>query len=398
MNLTAIQKRFAPVSQARAMEAQPRLKLRPDNIPLAYGYPFPGSFPIDDLVASATSALTEEGTRALQYGGGPSVVSLRKLLAQRLKNRGLELPDDQIMVTTGSNQAIDLVSKLFLTRGDRVLVEGPTFFAALRIFESCEAQVTGMPLDDHGLDVDFVGDWLEKERAAGREMPKLFYVIANYQNPTGTTLPVERRKKLLELASEYDFIILEDDAYGELYFTTPPPLPMKAMDEQGRVIYTSTFSKIVAPGVRLGWAAATPEVIAGISALKVDGGTGPMAQAIVYHYCKDNSLDERIAWLRGEYYKRWKAMESALLEFFPKDSSFTKPEGGFFTWATVPGIDTGVAYPDAVANGVTYVEGQVFFPDQQGKDSMRICFSFCDEPVIREGIRRLGEVMAKRKC
>jgi len=397
MSLSHIQTKFASVSRGRAQRPEARPKLRADNIQLAYGYPFPGSFPIDQLISSASRALEREGTRALQYGGGPSVRDLQALLARRLKSRGMSIVDHQVMVTTGSNQAIDLIAKLFLEKGDRVLVEGPTFFAALRIFESYESEICGMPLDDQGLDTDLLSGWLEKERAAGGPAPKLFYVIPNYQNPTGTTLPVSRREKLLALANEYDFIILEDDAYGELYFNSPPPPTLRTMDTEGRVVYTSTFSKIVAPGVRLGWAVGVPEVIAGMSALKSDGGTGPLAQAIVYHYCDGNSLDERIVWLRTQYRERWGAMREALLEHMPRDATFTEPQGGFFTWLTVPGVDTSAIYNEAVENGVTYVEGRSFFPDEQGQESMRLCFSYCDGAIIQEGVRRLAGVIRKGK-
>jgi len=397
MSLSHIQTKFASVSRSRAGRPEARARLRSDNIQLAYGYPFPGSFPIDQLISSASRALEREGTRALQYGGGPSVRDLRALLTRRLKSRGMNIADHQVMVTTGSNQAIDLIAKLFLEKGDRVLVEGPTFFAALRIFESYETQISGMPLDDQGLDTDFLAAWLEKERALGKPSPKLFYVIPNYQNPTGTTLPLARREKLLALASEYDFIVLEDDAYGELYFDNPPPQTLRSMDTEGRVVYTATFSKIVAPGVRLGWAVGVPEVIAGMSALKTDGGTGPLAQAIVYHFCDSNSLDERIVWLRSQYRERWSAMREALLEHMPHDATFTEPHGGFFTWLTVPGVDTSAIYNEAVESGVTYVEGRSFFPDERGEESMRLCFSYCDGALIQEGIRRLSEVIKKHK-
>jgi 2-aminoadipate transaminase len=397
MALSAIQSKFAPFSKARLGDTQVKVTLRPDNIPLAYGYPFPGSFPIDQLVASASEALKTEGTGALQYGGGPSVRGLRSLLAKRFLARGLTVPDDEVMVTTGSNQAIDLTARLFLSHGDRAMCEAPTFFAAMRIMQLTEAEVIGMPVDEHGLDVDYLERWLKGERAAGRSIPKLFYCIANFQNPTGTTLTMQRREKFLALAREYDFVILEDDAYGELWFNNPPPTAMRAMDKEGRVIYTSTFSKIVAPGVRLGWAVATPEIIGAFNSLKSDGGTGPLAQAIVYHYCEGNSLDARISWLRSEYMRRYKAMEAALKKYMPADSTFAVPKGGFFVWLTIPGVDTKAMYPDAVANGVTYVDGPQFFPDGSGAASMRLCFSFCDEATITEGIKRLAEVTAKHK-
>jgi len=397
MSLSHIQTKFASISRSRAQHPEARPRLRADNIQLAYGYPFPGSFPIDRLISSTSRALEREGTRALQYGGGPSVRDLRALLTRRLKSRGVNVADHQVMVTTGSNQAIDLIAKLFLEKGDRVLVEGPTFFAALRIFESYGAEIYGMPLDEQGLDTDYLAEWLAKEEAAGKPSPKLFYAIPNYQNPTGTTLPVCRREKLLALAGEYDFIILEDDAYGELYFDSPPPPTLRSMDTEGRVVYTSTFSKIVAPGVRLGWAVGVPDVIAGMSALKTDGGTGPLAQAIVYHYCEGNSLDERIAWLRTQYRERWSAMREALVDHMPHDATFTEPQGGFFTWLTIPGVDTSATYKEAVESGVTYVEGRSFFPDDRGQESMRLCFSYCDGALIKEGIKRLAEVIKKHR-
>jgi len=375
----------------------PRVTPRPDNINLAYGYPFPGSFPVDQLVESSKKALVEEGTKALQYGGGPSVANLRQMLATRLKRRGLQVPDEQVLVTTGSNQAIDLVAQIFVNPGDRIMVEAPTFFGALRLLQATGAEIVGIPLDGEGLDVEYLANWLKSEREAGKPDPKMFYVIPNFQNPTGTTLPLTRRQKLMELAREYDFVVLEDDAYGELFFQNRPPATLKSLDTDGRVVYTSTFSKIVAPGVRLGWAVAAPEVVAAMQQLKPDGGTGPLAQAIVYHFCEDTSLDERIAWLRSQYYERWGAMEAAFKEFFPADSTWTVPQGGFFTWLTVPGVKFRDIYSEVVANGVTYVDGWSCFPTPGGINSARMCFSFVDGPTIREGVRRMAEVVNKHR-
>ncbi len=399
MSLTAAQKLFAPISLARAQKAaeQVKLKTRPDNIPLAFGLPFPESFPINSLVTAAQSALTQEGTQALQYFGGPSIPKLRDLIVDRLNSRGFGITKDEILVTTGSSQAIDLTNKLFLCAGDRMAVEAPTFFAALKDFQASGAEVKGIPVTDDGMDVQYLADWLKSERKAGRPGIKLLYVIANFQNPTGTTLSLESRHALLDLASTYDFIILEDDAYGELYFDEPAPPALKSLDKEGRVVYTGTFSKIVAPGVRLGWAVASPDIIAALSSLKTDGGTAQLSQAIVYHFCAANSLDDRVRWLRSEYKKRWEVMRSALIEYMPKGSHFTDATGGFFTWLTVPGINTSVMYPAAVENGVTYVEGSSFFADPRGHESMRLCFSFCDEQTLREGIRRLADTVKSYK-
>ena len=368
-----------------------RAKTRADNIPLSFGYPYPGSFPIEAMTKAAAASLAEEGTLTLQYGGGPSAENLRQYLFARAAAHGVAKEGNDILLTAGSMQALDLAGRTLLDNGDGVMVEAPTYFGALRVFQNWGAQIVGFPLDDQGLVTDVVEQQLAAWRTAGRSIPKIFYVIPNFHNPGGVTMTLPRRKALLKLASEYDFLVLEDDAYGELRFEGQSVPSLKALDTGMRVIQTGTFSKVVAPGVRLGWAIGPAPLIEEMGRINVGGGLSTFVQGILHAFCRDGDLDARIADLRSNYRVRKDAMVASLETHMPGGVTWNNPEGGFFLWLEVPAeVDMDKLAPKARELGVTYVGGTAFFTDGRGKNYARLCFSFCTPEELDRAVGTLA--------
>lgn len=360
---------------------------RADNIPLSFGYPYPESLPAADLARATAASLAEEGRLTLQYGGGPSAEQLRKLLFARAVSRGIKAEGNDILMTAGSMQALDLIGRVLLDPGDMVMTEAPTYFGALRIFQTWQAQIVGFPLDNEGLVTDAVAAQLARWRSDGRGVPKLFYVISDFHNPGGVTMSLERRRALLALAGQYDFLILDDNAYGELRFEGRDTTLLKAMDDGMRVIQTGTFSKVIAPGVRLGWAIGPQPLIEEMSRVNVGGGLSTFVAGALHAFCRDGDLDHRIEGLREQYRRRKDAMVSSLEAHMPEGVSWNNPEGGFFLWLEVPAeVDMEALAPKARDLGVTYVEGTAFFTDGRGRNYARLCFSFCDDEQLERGI------------
>lgn len=386
-------------------EAGLRFPIRPDNIQLSWGFPDPATFPTAGLVRAFGAALDREADEALQYGGGPAVGRFKAFLAGVGARRGL--PDDPagVLVTAGSSQALDLIFRTFLDPGDAVVVESPTYLGALRVVQNHRAVALGVPMDDAGLRVDLVADLLARRRRAGEPLPKLAYVIPSFHNPAGVTLPLERRQRLLALAEEFGFYLVEDDAYGELYFGDAAPAPLAALARSdaspaapSRVIYLNTLSKTIAPGVRIGWITGEPELVATIARLKVDGGTNPLVQTVLEEFCRSGAYLERLEGLRRLYAGRKAAMLAALEVHMPPDVRWTDPSGGFFVWLRLPeGMASSALAPVAAAEGVTYVEGHPFFvPGTPDADRhLRLCFSALPEDQLAEGIRRLATAIAR---
>lgn len=368
-----------------------RAKTRPDNIPLSFGYPYSESFAIDELSAAAAASLADEGHLTLQYGGGPSAEALRQYLMGRAERRGIDRAANDMVLTAGSMQAIDLIGRTVVDRGDMLMAEAPTYFGALRIFQTWGAQIVGFPIDEHGLDTSVLATQLASWRAAGRALPKLLYTIPNFHNPGGVTMSLARRQALLKLAGEYDFLVVEDDAYGELRFSGEDIPSLKALDVDGRVIQTGTFSKIVAPGVRLGWAVGPKPLVDLLSKLNMGGGLSTFVMGILHAFCRDGDLDKRIDELRTGYRLRKEAMVASLETHMPRGITWNNPDGGFFVWIEVPAeVDMDVLAERAREDGVTYVAGTAFFTDGQGRNCARLCFSFCDPETLDRGISRLA--------
>ncbi|NJE09407.1 PLP-dependent aminotransferase family protein [Thermococcus sp. MAR1] len=382
----------------KASEIRELLKLveAGDVISLAGGLPAPETFPVETIKKIAAEVLTHHADKALQYGTTKGFTPLRLALAKWMEKRyGIPTSKVEIMMVAGSQQALDLIGRTFINPGDIVVVEGPTYLAALNAFKYYDPRFVTIPMDDDGMRIDLLEEKLEELRKRGEKV-KFVYTVSTFQNPAGVTMSLERRKRLIELAKEYDFLIVEDGPYSELRYSGEPIPPIKHFDDEGRVLYLGTFSKILAPGFRLGWIAAHPHFIRKIEIAKqaVDLCANTLAQVIAWKYVEDGHLDEHIPKIIEFYKPRRDAMLEALEEYMPEGVRWTKPDGGMFIWVTLPeGIDTKLMAEKAISRGVAYVPGEAFFANRDVKNTMRLNFTYVPEETIREGVRRLAEVI-----
>lgn len=365
---------------------------RPGAVRLNSGYPFPAVVPSQELAAVAAELLAEEGDKPLQYMGSQAMASLPALLRRRMAERSMALAEPELLVTAGASQAIDLAARALLTGSDLVAVEAPTYMEALEMFRNYTPQIIGYPVDEQGLQVERLAADLAARRAAGRPTPKLLYTIPTFQNPTGATLSLGRRKALLELAEAYDFLILEDDAYGELAFGEPLP-SLKALDRRGRVIYLGSLSKVIAPGLRVGWAAGPAPLLQAMALYKKDL-EAPLSMAITARYLDRFDLGARVAGLRPRYRERRDFAVAALERHMPGQVRWLLPQGGYFLWLHTPGVDTAELLPRALEAGVSYVPGKhFFFGDGGGREHLRISYSYLDLDLLERGIALLGRLL-----
>lgn len=362
----------------------------PDAVSLSFGFPFPESFPNDELLAAMEAVFEEEGGKAMQYGGGEYSDRLAETVAERERARGIDCDEGNVLLTNGATHAIDVVAHAFLERGDEVFVEAPTFMGTLKLFENYGVEVTGIGIDDDGLDVEALAAELESRREEGRPLPKLLYTIPTFQNPTGTTLSRDRRERLLDLAAEYDFVVLEDDAYGDLRYRGEDVAPLKALDETGRVVRVGTFSKTVAPGVRSGWVLADEDLLETLGRLCA-GGTNTFTQSVLGYYCTEGRFEGNVAELRTAYEERRDHMLACLDEHMPASADWTEPDGGFFVWVELPeSLDAEELLPAAAEEGVTYLPGDLFYPDSRGQNCLRLSFSYVTLDEMERGIAALA--------
>lgn len=367
--------------------------VKPGTIRLNAGYPFPAAVPAADIAAATQALVAQELDRPFHYLSSPAMRRLPQLLAARSAARGMACDPDSIMVTAGAAQVIDLAARALIGPDDLVAVEAPTYMEALEIFRNYTPHIVGYPVDAAGLNVEALAQDLARRRAAGGRLPKLVYTIASFQNPTGATMSPERRQRLLALAEEYDFLILEDDAYGELGFGTVP-IPLRAMDRSNRVIYAGSLSKVIAPGMRVGWAIAHPDLIRAMWNYKKDLEHS-FAQAVMAQYLESIDLGARVAWLRQEYGARRDLMMDLLRRYMPEGVTWQEPGGGYFVWVQAAGVDTAAVLPRAVEAGVGYVPGRYFFVDgDAGREFLRLSFSFLSPSQMEDGVRILGQVLS----
>ncbi len=360
---------------------------RPEIISFAGGLPAPELFPVDDIRLSAERVLAEIGPRALQYGITDGVPALRERIAAEMGTRGVSCTADDILVTTGSQQSLDLVGKIFLDPDDLVLTENPTYLAAIQSFQCFEARFQPVPTDDDGIIPEAV------DELAGRVKARFIYVIPNFQNPTGRTLSAERRRALYEVAVKRGLTIVEDDPYGKLRYRGSHVPPIKSFDTTGTVLYLSTFSKIVAPGFRTGWAVAPRAIREKLIVAKqaADLHTSSLDQLILERYLRDFDNPAHVERVRAAYGERYGVMDRALASAMPAGYSWTHPDGGMFLWVTGPeGLDSTNLLVKALERNVAFVPGEDFFPDHEGKSCMRLNFSNAQPDLIREGIDRLA--------
>jgi 2-aminoadipate transaminase len=378
----------------KASEIRELLKItqRPEVISFAGGLPAPELFPIDDLKAVMADVLDREGPRALQYSTTEGHPGLREAIARRLNSQlGTAFEATGILITSGSQQGLDLTGKVFLDDDDEVLCESPTYLGAINAFRAYCPRFIEVTTDDDGM----VPAELELA-VAGCRRPKLLYVVPNFQNPSGRTWSLERRHAVLEIAARHGLVVVEDDPYGQLCYegTTPPALA--SLPGGATVIYLGTFSKIFCPGMRIGWLAAPREIHEKCELVKqgADLHTSTLAQYQILAYLERFDLDAGIARIREVYRRRRDAMLSALESAFPPGVSWTRPRGGLFVWATLPeGVSAREALARALERNVAFVPGGSFFPNGGHENTLRLNFSNMPEERITEGITRLGAVL-----
>src|SRR5437764_2808653 len=373
-----------------AIRAFAKLINDPNVISFAGGVPSPETFPAERVAAIAERVIRERRAVALQYGPTAGLRRLREFVAGVCRKRGIECSGDDVLLTTGSQQALDLVAHVLLDPGDVVLVELPTYIGGTSSFYARSATLTGVAQDDGGIVIESLAE------AARRVKPKLLYTIPNFQNPSGRLMAQRRRDDVLRLAEVHDFIVVEDDPYGELvYVGDADTTPMRARDP--RVIYLGSFSKILAPGLRCGWIVAPREVLGPLEIAKqaADLCSGMLDQSIVDELCAGGELAPQIERVRAFYRGKRATMLAALEEHFAGRATWTPADGGLFTWLTLhEDVDTAARVEQAVKGGVAYVPGAPFFVDGSGRNTMRLTFAKEPDARIREGIARLARVFA----
>jgi 2-aminoadipate transaminase len=372
---------------------------QPDIISFAGGLPAPEVFPVREFQAACNAVLEQHGAQALQYSTTEGYLPLREMIARHNARFSVEVTADNILITSGSQQALDFIGRLFINRGDYIVVESPTYLGALQAWNAYGAQYISVPMDENGMIVD------ELESAL-RKGPKFIYVLPNFQNPSGCTLSLERREKLVELADKYGVPIVEDDPYGQLRYEGENIPSVVYLDSQfrgpngghysGNVIYLSTFSKLLAPGLRLAWVIAPPEVIRKLVMAKqaADLHTSSFNQYVAHEVAKGGFLDEHVKVIRATYKQRRDVMLEMMEEMFPPEVSWTHPQGGMFLWGILPeGMDAADVLKIAIERKVAFVPGAAFHANGGGANTMRINFSYSRPDTIREGITRMGGVL-----
>lgn len=374
-----------------------KLTQNPEVISLAGGLPAPEVFPTKRFQEACEKVLRDNGPAALQYGPTEGYEPLREMIARHIARYGIKAQTENVLITSGSQQALDLIGKLLINSGDRVLVEAPTYLGALQAFNVYGAEYISVPIDNDGLQTGLL------DRAL-RSGPKFMYVLPNFQNPGGTTLSEGRRHELVLLADKYGIPIVEDDPYGQLRYEGLHLPTLLVLDREnlrrdngysiGNVIYLSTFSKTLAPGIRLGWIVAPPDVINKFVQLKqaADLHTSTFAQIVAYEVARDGFLDEHVRTIRKVYRERRDVMLASLQEHFPPEVTWTHPQGGLFLWVTLPeGIDCQKLFRTALEHNVAFVPGDSFYASNHvAAPHMRLNFSNATPEQIREGIRRLS--------
>lgn len=398
-----------------------KLTQQPDVISFAGGLPAPEAFPIDAIQAASCRLLESRGALALQYSMTEGFLPLRKFIVEKMSRYGIVANEDNVLITTGSQQALDLIGKILLDPGDVVLCEAPSYLGALQAFRAYQARFATVPIDDDGMRVEMIEPILRSSKI------KIIYALPNFQNPAGTTISLERREKLVALADAYGAPLVEDDPYGELRYEGDHLPPLVVLDaefsikkgelrdgfDRGDVIYTSTFSKTLAPGLRLGWIVAPREVIEKLVQAKqgTDLHTSTFDQMLAFEIVKQEGfLVNHVRLIRALYKERRDAMLAALQKYFPPAAQWTKPKGGLFLWVTLPyGMDASKLLERAIADKVAFVPGVAFYPAQgalyggnghdnhlpMGHNTMRLNFSNASPAQIEEGIKRLARVIER---
>lgn len=383
------------MNHLKASEIREILKLteQPEIISFAGGLPAPELFPVEEMKQVAVQVLNEQGQAALQYSKTEGYDPLRRQIAQILNKRGVNIDFRQILITNGSQQGLDFAGRVFIDKGDKIICESPTYLAAISAFKAYQASFVEVEMDEEGMIIDA----LEKALAENPDA-KFIYTIPDFQNPTGRTMSLERRKRLIELANQYDIVVVEDNPYGELRFEGESFPAIKSFDTESRVIYLGTFSKTFAPGLRLGWVAASPEIFSKFVIVKqgADLQANSLVQRDAALFIEKFGLDQHVEKIKAVYRKRRDLMVQTIREEFPADVKYTYPEGGLFLWVTLrEDLDAAAVLQEALKEKVAFVPGGSFFPNGGRKNHCRLNYSNMPDERIVEGIKRLGRVLEK---
>ncbi len=362
----------------------------PDVISFAGGLPNPLSFPKKEITEAATNVLLNCGDEALQYSTTEGYKPLRNYIADKYLSDGLKVDPDNILITNGSQQGLDLVGKVFLNANDIVLVERPTYLAAIQAFGLYEPNFVSVPLLKDGVDLGLL------EEVVGASNPKFFYSVPNFQNPTGTTYSNEKRHEVARILDSSDTVFIEDNPYGDIRFMGKNQPPVKCYLDNS--VLLGSFSKIVAPGLRMGWMVADEDVMKHLVTAKQasDLHSNILTQMIVYHYLNNNDVEKHLNNIRRMYKNQRDVMVAMIQKYFPSDVEYTKPEGGMFLWVTLPeGMSSLDLFEVAIKENVAFVPGEAFYIDNPEMNTLRLNFSNSDHEQIQEGIKRLGKAIEK---
>lgn len=376
-----------------------------DIISFAGGFPASELFPVEEIREASKNVLAKNDRNALQYGATEGYEPLREYLVSKMFEYGIQAAFENVLITSGSQQSLDIIGRIMINPGDRIITERPTFIGALQAWQAYQAEFVTVPLDDEGLITEHLEASLDTD-------PKFMYIMPNFQNPAGVTLPMVRRQAIISLVDRYNIPIVEDDPYGELRYEGEHLSPLYALDTQmisscspsenrrdldcGKVIYLGTFSKILAPGLRLGWIVGPTELIRDCALAKqgMDLHTSSFIQMMTYQVVKDGFLIKHVNKVREVYRERRDLMLNVMSREFPSEFCWTKPQGGLFLWVTLPErMDATVILEKAIANKVAFVPGSAFYPDGCGQNTFRLNFSNAQPEQIEQGIKRLGEVL-----
>ena len=372
-----------------------KLLKNPEIISFAGGLPSPDSFPIKEIKEITSMVLDKQGASALQYGTTEGDPDLREMLLKRHNDQGLSVSHENLAISTGSQQALDILSKIFIDRGDCVICGLPSYLGGLSAFSIYGAQLQGIPFDEYGMRADELEKTLKKLHNENQKV-KFIYVIPDFQNPAGITMPGSRRKEILKIASKYDLLIIEDSPYRDIRFEGKEQKLMYEIDTEGRVITLFTFSKILAPGFRLAWLLGNPEIIDKFLMAKqsADLCSPVLVQKIAAEYMKRGLLDKNLVNTIRLYKSRRDHMLSCFEKYMPEGVKWTKPEGGLFLFITLPeNMNADELLNLAIEKKVAFVKGSAFYCNDCGKNTMRINFSYCDEDTITKGVERLAGVI-----
>ena len=386
------------VMKSSAMRDLMAITERPEVISLAGGLPDTSTFPAEELAAVLSRLAAADSARALQYGPTDGIASVKDAIVTVMAAEGVDVGPEDILVTTGGQQVIDLVCKTLVDPGDVIVAEAPTYPGAVPAFSAYQADVVQIAMDDAGMKVDELETTLDRLEAEGRR-PKFIYTIPTFQNPGGVTMSLPRRRRIVEVARERELLVLEDNPYGLLRYEGDPLPTLYSLDGGDFVIYLGTFSKILSPGVRVGWSVAPAPVLEKMNLGKQasDLCSSSLSQLFVSRYFAEGRWEGYLASLRELYRRRRDVMLEALAEHLPPEATWTRPQGGLFLWATLPDyLDTTDLLARALSRNVAFVPGRAAYLDGRGGSSMRLNFSGVDDDTIREGVRRIGEVIREQ--